>query len=260
MRQWLPVVLAIGVAAGAAVSPLQAGEPVVEGPAAFEPRCIPPDCVVRRLRMPNMRPPLALSGGRLAALGATRGSTTGSQRRQPGATQGGPTTGDEMMPPFDLRYFLGDWEIEWSPLDTPLLPGGAYTGVERIRHIADGRYLEVTVELEGQDRSLSGRGIAFLETGPFGAHLTKYVVYDAGFALLQPGTVGGDLGGFYSHFWETPAPIEHGGAELLIRGRSYLVSPYAYRVNQEVSVDGGPFVNFGVMWYTKVLEETGQER
>ena len=206
MRQWLPVVLAIGVAAGAAVSSLHA------------------------------------------------------QRRQPGATQGGPTTGDEMMPPFDLRYFLGDWEIEWSPLDTPLLPGGAYTGVERVRHIADGRYLEVTVELEGRDRSLNGRGIAFLATGPFGAHLTKYVVYDAGFALLQPGTVGGDLGGFYSHFWETPAPIEHGGAELSIRGRSYLVSPYAYRVNQEVSVDGGPFVNFGVMWYTKVLEETGQER
>ena len=122
MRQLLPVLLAIGVAAGAAVPPLQA------------------------------------------------------QRQQPGATQGGPTTGDEMMPPFDLRYFLGDWEIEWSPLDTPLLPGGKYTGVERVRHIADGRYLEVTVELEGQDRSLRGRGILFLETGPFGAHLTKYVV------------------------------------------------------------------------------------
>lgn len=206
MRQVLPVLLAIGIAAGAAVSPLQA------------------------------------------------------QRQQPGATQGGPTTGDEMMPPFDLRYFLGDWEIEWSPLDTPLLPGGSYTGVERVRHIADGRYLEVTVELEGQDRSLRGQGILFLETGPFGAHLTKYVVYDAGFALLQPGPLGGDLGGYYSQFWETPAPVRHGDAEMLIRGRSYLVSPYAYRVNQEISVDGEPFVNFGVMWYTKVLEETGQER
>ena len=52
-------------------------QPVAEVPAAFERRCIPPDCVVRRLRMPNMRPPHALSGGRLTALGATRGSTTG---------------------------------------------------------------------------------------------------------------------------------------------------------------------------------------
>ena len=163
MRQLLPVLLAIAVAAGSAVSPLHA------------------------------------------------------QRQQPGATQGGPTTGDEMMPPFDLRYFLGDWEIEWSPLDTPLLPGGSYTGVERVRHIADGRYLEVTVELEGQDRSLRGQGILFLETGPFGAHLTKYVVYDAGFALLQPGPLGRDLGGYYSQFWETPAPIRRGDAELVIR-------------------------------------------
>ena len=134
----------------------------------------------------------------LLALGVTSGvavSPLQAQRQPPGATQGGPTTGDEMMPPFDLRYFLGDWEIEWSPPETPLLPGGKHTGVERVRHIANGRYLEVTVEIDGPDRSLRGRGIVFLETGPFGAHLTKYVVYDAGFALLQPGAVGGDLGG-----------------------------------------------------------------
>ena len=35
-----------------------------------------------------------------------------AQQVQPGATQGGPTTGEEMMPPFDMRYFLGNWEIE----------------------------------------------------------------------------------------------------------------------------------------------------
>ena len=196
----------------------------------------------------------------LAVAAGTAASSLHAQPRPPGATQGGPTTGDEMMPPFDLRYFLGDWQVEWSPPDTPLLPGGRYTGVERIRHVADGRYLEVAVELEGPGGSLRGQGIVFLETGPFGAHLTKYVVYDAGFAVLQPGAVGGDLGGYYSHFWETPAPIRRDGAELSIRGRSYLVSPYAYRVNQEVSVDGGPFVNFGVIWYTKAVDDAGQER
>ena len=31
-----------------------AQQPVVKVPAAFEQRCIPPDCVVRRLRMSNM--------------------------------------------------------------------------------------------------------------------------------------------------------------------------------------------------------------
>ena len=44
----------------------------------------------------------------------------------------------------------------------------------------------------------------------------------------------------------------------MIKGRSYLVSPFAYRVNQEISVDDQAFVNFGVMWYTKVVEETGR--
>ena len=185
-------------------------------------------------------------------------STGEAQRRQPGATQGGPTTGREMMPPFDMRYFVGEWEIEWTPLDTPLLPGGKYTGTETIRHIENGRYFEVTVELEGPDGSLCGKGIMLYESGPFGSHLTKFVVYDAGFTLLQPGSVGGDLGGYYSQFWETPEPIHHNDSTFLIKGRSYYVSPAAYRVNQEISVDDEPFINFGVMWYTKVVEEKGQ--
>ena len=37
------------------------------------------------------------------------------EQLQPGATQGGPTTGHEMMPAFDMRYFLGDGEVEWPP-------------------------------------------------------------------------------------------------------------------------------------------------
>ena len=66
----------------AALDGRQVYQPVVKVPAAFEQRCIPPDGVVRRLRMPNMRPPHALSAGRLAALGATRGSTTGCYSRE----------------------------------------------------------------------------------------------------------------------------------------------------------------------------------
>ena len=52
-------------------------QPVAKVPAAFERRCIPPDCVAPRSNMPNILPRRALSGGRLAALGATRGFTTG---------------------------------------------------------------------------------------------------------------------------------------------------------------------------------------
>ena len=96
----------------------------------------------------------------IALLGSSLSGATGeAQPPQPGATQGGPTTGREMMPVFDMRYFVGEWEIEWTPLDTPLLPGGKYTGTETIRHIENGRYFDVTVELEGPDGGLSGKGI-----------------------------------------------------------------------------------------------------
>ena len=36
-------------------------------------------------------------------------TTSQAQRPQPGAAQGGPTTGEEMMPLFDMRYFIGEW-------------------------------------------------------------------------------------------------------------------------------------------------------
>ena len=61
-------------------------QPVAKVPAAFERRCIPPDCVAPRSNMPNILPRRALSGGHLAALGATRGFTTGCEgllRRSP---------------------------------------------------------------------------------------------------------------------------------------------------------------------------------
>ena len=52
-------------------------QPVAKGPAAFDGRCIPSDRVVPRSNMANMLPRHALSAGRLARLGATRGFTTG---------------------------------------------------------------------------------------------------------------------------------------------------------------------------------------
>ena len=50
-----------------------ASQPVAKVPAAFDGCRIPADGVARRLHMPNMRPPRALSAGRAARLGATRG-------------------------------------------------------------------------------------------------------------------------------------------------------------------------------------------
>ena len=160
----------------------------------------------------------------------------------------------EHQPSFDPLYYLGVWEIEWAPPDIGLLPPGQYTGTETVTYI-NSRFLRVDVQLDGEDgNTVTGTGTIFYESGLGGQSLARYVVYDAGFSLLQFGPLGGDLGGYYSHHWEVPEfeYIEH---TFAIKGRSYYVSPEAYRVNQEVSVDGDEFFNFGIMWLRK---DTGQ--
>ena len=67
--------------------PAMPQEPVAKGPAAFDRRCIQPDCVVPRSPMPNILRRHPLSGRRLAGLAAARGFTTGSQG--PGGVPGG---------------------------------------------------------------------------------------------------------------------------------------------------------------------------
>ena len=181
--------------------------------------------------------------------------TTEAQRRgpQPGQAGSGPTTGREMMPPFTPEYLLGEWEIEWTPPDTPLVPGGMYTGTETVTHI-NNRYLRIDVTMEGEDgNTITGEGMFFYDWGLTGQSLVRYVVYDAGFSLLQFGPLGGDLGGYYSQFWETPK-FELNDHSFTLKGRSYYVSPAAYRVNQEISVDGEEYFNYGVMWLTKEVE------
>ncbi|MCY4601935.1 MAG: alpha/beta hydrolase [Acidobacteria bacterium] len=170
---------------------------------------------------------------------------------QLGAAQDGPTTGADMMQPFDPSYLTGVWEVEWVPPDDlGLFPPGPLTGMERVTHI-DNRFLKVEVHLQGRDGTdITGEGMIFYEYGLGGQSLVRYVVYDAGFALLQQGPVGGDLGGYYSAFWETPE-IEHNATTYSLRGRSYFVSPDAYRVNQEISVDREAFANLGIMWLTR---------
>ena len=83
--------------------------------------------------------------------------------------------------------------------------------------------------------------------------------YDAGFSVFQYGPLGGDLGGYYSTFSETPE-ISYNDHTFVMKGRSYYVSPTAYRVNQQVSFDGEEFFNFGIMWLTKEMAApAGQE-
>ena len=175
-------------------------------------------------------------------------------RPQAGQARSGLTIDQEMMRPFNPQYLLGAWEIEWTPPDTGLIPGGMYTGTETVTHI-NHRYLQIDVQMEGEDgNTITGQGMLFYDWGLDGQSVVRYVAYDAGFSLLQYGPVGGDMGGYYSHFWETPA-FDLDDHTFALKGRSIYVSPAAYRVNQQISIDGEAFFNFGIMWLRKVAAE-----
>ena len=181
-------------------------------------------------------------------------AASASTHAWPGVAQAGPTTADEMQPPFDPRYYLGVWEIEWSTPDLGLFPGGNYTGTETVTHV-NNRYFRVDIRMESEEGIIvTGDGIIVYESGLLGQSALRFVSYEISnggeFPLLQHGVIGGDLGGYFSHYWETPA-FEYNDQTFALEGRSYYVSPAAYRVSQEISIDGEESLNLGTMWLTK---------
>jgi hypothetical protein len=165
------------------------------------------------------------------------------------AQQAGRTKYEDPTPKFNMDYFVGNWGFEWVVPDSPLGEGGPITGTESVKNVLDGRYYEIVIKAEGPQGPFTGNGILFYVDTPAGQHLTRYEV-TRGMALLKTGVLGGDLGGNYSHFWETP-PFQQNGSTIRLKGRAYLTSPAAYRVNTEISINMGSYQNFGSMFYTK---------
>ncbi len=162
---------------------------------------------------------------------------------------GRPTQAGDEVPTFDYdAYFPGTWTFEWRVPDSPLGVGGPVTGTETFHPSDDGRNYRSTIEAEGPD-------------GPFTIASTIIYLVDQrafvrneadsrGFARLMAGRVGGDLGGFYTIHYES-APFEANGSHVVLRLITRLVSPVNYRVEARISVDGGPFTNFGNAWWQK---------
>ena len=171
------------------------------------------------------------------------------QKTQAGAVQGGPTQVSDQVPKFNMDYFVGEWQFEWIAPDSPLGEGGPITGTESVKKVWDGRFYEIAIKGEGRDGPFTGVGImSYLDT-PAGQYVTKYEVTH-GLALLKAGVLGGDLGGNYNHFWETP-PFQLNGKTIKLEGRSSFTSPAAYRVIMRISIDGAASASLGTMYYTR---------
>jgi hypothetical protein len=168
--------------------------------------------------------------------------------QQPAQQPSRPTDPKDPMPPPNMDYFIGTWSFEWNVPESPLGPAGKFKGTETYRKTTDGDKYESAIEGEGPQGPFKGRATTIYnekerlvtrsETGVFGVAMTK------------TGPIGGDLGGYYTIFWET-APIKKDGKTVKLKGKTLMLSPANYRLQVQISVDGGTYTNFGNPWFRK---------
>ncbi len=168
--------------------------------------------------------------------------------QQPVQQPNRPTDPNDPMPPPNMDYFLGAWTFEWNVPESPLGPAGKIKGKETYRKIQGATY-ESEIEGEGPMGAFKGRAttayyekdkqVIRSENALFGEELTKI------------GTIGGDLGGYYTIYWETAA-IKRNGQLIKLKGKTLMLSPAHYRLQVQISIDGGPWTNFGSPWFRKV--------
>jgi len=152
------------------------------------------------------------------------------------------------MPPPDMDYFIGSWSFDWNVPESPLGPAGKFRGTETYKKTPGSTTYESEIEGEGPQGSFKAhattsynekeRIVTRSETGMFGV------------ALKKTGAIGGDLGGYYTIFWET-VPVKKDGKTIKLKGKTQMLSPANYRLQVQISVDGGPYTSLGNPWFRK---------
>ena len=152
--------------------------------------------------------------------------------------------GDDQMR-FNPNYFVGRWRIEGVLPDSPLGQAGELTGIETVRHV-DGCTYESTTQAK-----LSGAAYT-VKTLMVYDRKAKYLVRleqdSRGFQLLKTGPVGGDSGGYFTHYWEAPA-FTYKGKKVRLTGSTFMASPVNNRLRMQIAVDDQPSGNYGTTWW-----------
>jgi hypothetical protein len=162
---------------------------------------------------------------------------------------GRPTKGDDQLPLFNFdEYFPGTWTFEWDVPEGALGPSGRITGTTIYKAIDAGKFYEATTDATGPAGAFKLREmIAYQKDNKT---LARHVADSRGFAFLQAGTIGGDLGGLYTIYFDG-SPFTYNGKSVRIKHAMRLLSPLNYKVSTTVSVNGGPFTNYGNPWWRK---------
>jgi hypothetical protein len=161
---------------------------------------------------------------------------------------GRPTKVGDELPVFNFdQYFTGKWTFEWDVPEGALGPSGRITGTTVYKAI-DGPFYEATTDASGPGGSFKLHEVIAYQKD--NKALARQVTDSRGFSYLQTGTIGGDLGGIYDIYLES-TPFTYNGKTIRIKHGLRLLSPFNYKVAITVSVDGGPFKNYGNPWWRK---------
>ncbi|MBK7598471.1 MAG: hypothetical protein IPJ07_08065 [Acidobacteria bacterium] len=166
-----------------------------------------------------------------------------------------PTEPTDPMPPPNMDYFIGAWSFEWNVPESPLGPAGKFKGRETYKKQAKGSTYESLIEGDGPAGPFKGRALTEYNEKDRIVTRTESALF--GLSIKKTGPIGGDLGGYYTIFWETE-PIKKDGKTVKLKGKTLMLSPANYRLQVQISIDGGPYKNFGNPWFTKMDAETSK--
>jgi hypothetical protein len=159
-----------------------------------------------------------------------------------------PTKPTDPTPPPNMDYFVGTWSFDWNVPESPLGPAGKFKGTETYKKRSDGSGYQSEIVGEGPQGAFKGRALTVYNEKE--KLVTRVETDMMGLSVTKTGPIGGDLGGYYTIFWES-APIKKDGKTVRLKGKTLMLSPANYRLQVQISVDGGPFVSFGNPWFRK---------
>ena len=160
-----------------------------------------------------------------------------------------PTQQGDPMPPPNMDYFVGTWSFEWIMPESVLGGGGKFKGTETYKRVLNGPVYESEIKGDGPDGPFEGKAITTYDEKE--RIVSRYEVMSYGMAAFKSGSIGGDLGGYYTIHWESPT-FKKDGKMVKLKGKTQMLSPAHYRLLVEISIDGGPYTSLGNPWFRKV--------
>lgn len=162
---------------------------------------------------------------------------------------GRPTKVGDDLPAFNFdAYFPGTWTFEWDMPEGPLGPSGRVTGTTVYKVMEAGKFYQADTDATGPGGAFKLHELIAYQKD--NKALSRHITDSRGFSYLQLATIGGDLGGIYNIFYDS-SPFTYNGRTVRIKHALRLMSPFNYKVATSVSVDGGPFRNYGNPWWRK---------